>query len=214
VPEINVVAEVRPATSGLALGIVALAGAVDAITFLQYKELYVSFMSGNTTALSVALVSGQHDKTVRLVSVIGLFVLGVLLGAWLHQAIKRQPATAVLALVAGLLLLAYSWAPLAIASLALGMGMLNTSVSQLGSVSVGLTYVTGALVKVGTGLASWLSGQPGTRDWQWQALGWGCFLVGGTVGALGLRHYGAAMLAVASSSALLLAVAARRVPGA
>ncbi len=171
-------------------------------------------MSDNTTALSVALVSGQPGKALRLAAVIGLFIVGVVLGTWLHQASQRRPAAVVLAVVATWLLLAYSWAPLAIASLALGMGMLNASVHQLGGVNVGLTYVTGALVKAGTGLADWLSGRPGPRDWYWQALGWSCFLLGATVGAWGLLHLGIVMLAAVSGRALLLAVVAYRVPAA
>ncbi|RYY14025.1 MAG: DUF1275 domain-containing protein, partial [Cytophagaceae bacterium] len=47
------------AAFGLVLGIVGLAGFVDAYSFIQFKELFVSFMSGNTTSLGVAVA--QHD---------------------------------------------------------------------------------------------------------------------------------------------------------
>lgn len=201
-----------PPTLGLSLGIVALAGAVDAVSFLQFQKLYVSFMSGNTTALGVALVKGQPAEIWRLSLVLALFVVGVVLGTWLHQAVARRPAAAVLAVVAGLLGLAYGYPPLAIASLALGMGMLNASVHQLGGANVGLTYVTGALVKMGAGLADWLSGRSGPRDWRWQALGWSCFVAGVLVGALGLQQLGLATLAGAGAWALGLAAVAYRVP--
>ena len=187
---------------------------VDAVTFLQYNRLYVSFMSGNSTALGVALSTASHHEAARLGLVIGLFVVGVALGTGLHRASGRWPAAVVLVVVAACLLLAYGWPPLAIASLALGMGVLNASVHQLGGVNVSLTYVTGTLVKVGTGLADWLGGRPGPHDWLWQALGWSCFLVGVAAGALSFLHLGTLTLALAAAGALGLAGAARRVPGA
>ena len=201
-----------PPTAELSLGVIALAGAVDAVSYLHYQQVYVSFMSGNTTALSVAAATGKHHALTQLGLVIGLFVAGVVLGTWLHRAIHRQPAAAVLAAVAALLLAAYGWPPLAIEILALGMGVLNASVHQLGGLSVGLTFITGALVKVGTGLANLLSGRSQPRDWLWQALGYGCFIAGAFVGALALRKFGTVTLALAGAWALVLAWRARQVP--
>ncbi|WP_157565643.1 YoaK family protein [Hymenobacter ginkgonis] len=201
-----------PPTVGLSLGVVTLAGLVDAVSYLEYNRVYVSIMSGNTTALGVAVANGQHAQAGRLGLVVGLFVGGVVLGTGLHRVARRQPASVVLGVVAALLLLAYAWPALAIECLALGMGIINASVHQLGGVNVSLTYVTGALVKAGTGLADLLSGRPASRDWAWQALGWVCFLAGSFGGALIWAYWGLETLVAASGCCLLLALWARRVP--
>lgn len=197
------------ALNPLALAIVALAGYVDAVTFRQFGGVYVSFMSGNTTALGVAAAETNWTHAGLLAMVILLFVLGVAAGTWLHQRGGARPASRLLLLISALLALGVV-APLPLGLLALSMGMLNAAVQQSSPSPLSLTYVTGSLVKVGVGLAERLSGRPWPTGWGPQALSWLALALGAVVGGglwplLELRE-----LLPAAAAALVLALLARR----
>lgn len=208
-------ASLPSATTRLALAVVALAGFTDAVSFQQFGHIYASFMSGNTTALGVALAGGGWAQAALLAGVVGLFVAGVVLGGWLHRA-GGNPAGRVLGVVAGLLSLAAGWWPgrWALLALVLGMGMLNAAISQAGASPLSLTYVTGTLVKVGAGLLDRLSGRPWPAGWRRQVLDWLALAAGATLGALSWDHLGLRALLGAAAWAAALALLARRVPGA
>ncbi len=197
-----------PLALWLVLGIAALAGFVDAISYARFKGLFVSFMSGNTTSLGVALAQGDGAKAGELARVLGWFVAGVVLGSLLHHAAGRRPAPPVLATVAGLLALAWVRPLLALGALPLAMGALNASVQELSGVKVSLTFVTGALVKLGTGLADWLRGARPPGEWRWQALLWAALGGGALAGAIAYAHRGLGALGLAAGGSLLLALAA------
>ena len=117
-------------------------------------------MSSNTTSLGVAVAKADVAKLRQLSLVISLFVGGMVLGTLLHHRVgDRWAASVILSVVAALLALAHAYPGLAAGGLALAMGVLNASVHEVGGVKVSLTFVTGTLVKVGTGLADLLSGQ-------------------------------------------------------
>jgi uncharacterized membrane protein YoaK (UPF0700 family) len=200
-----------PVTSRLALAVVALAGFTDGVSYLQFQHVYVSFMSGNTTALGVAAARGHGSELRLLVLVVALFVAGVVLGSWLRRAGSRRPATLVLAVVAVLLAAAAAAGPLALGLLVLAMGILNEAVHQAGRTVLSLIYVTGTLVKIGTGLADRLRGQPWPRGWGRQLLDWLCLAGGASAGALAWQALGLRALLVAAAGAALLALAARHV---
>jgi uncharacterized membrane protein YoaK (UPF0700 family) len=197
------------AAFGLVLGIVGLAGFVDAYSFVEFKELFVSFMSGNTTSLGAALAEHDVGRGWQLAQIIGLFVGGVVLGTLLHGwAGPRWAAPVLLALVAALLLLAHAYPALGAGGLTLAMGVLNASVHKIGDLQVSLTFFTGALVKLGTGLANLLSGRAKSWEWLWQLALWSCFL-GGTVGGAALAmHQPHAALPLAAGFSLALALLA------
>jgi uncharacterized membrane protein YoaK (UPF0700 family) len=66
---------------GLALvaSLSVLAGMTDAIGFMASGD-FVSFMSGNTTRLAVAISDGDFGLTLRLVILVVTFVIGNALG--------------------------------------------------------------------------------------------------------------------------------------
>jgi uncharacterized membrane protein YoaK (UPF0700 family) len=150
-----------------AMALAAMAGFVDAVGFLSADGYFVSFMSGNTTRLGVALGTDVPRALVPALLIAG-FVSGVTLGALvaLRAGARRKPA------VLGLVTLALLGAALArvaglheamLAGLVLAMGVLNNTFLRDGEVAVGLTYMTGALVKLGQGLARQLAGMGGQR---------------------------------------------------
>jgi len=161
----------------LACGMACLAGATDVCGLLRLRDLFVSFMSGNTTMLGVALGHGDWKRAGLIAGVVGLFVAGATAGAVLGTLAGRWHMPAVATAVAAMLcvpLLYPDWMPWA---LTLAMGMLNAAISRVSGVSVGLTYVTGTLVKLGQGIGHALLGRGG-RDWALQAPLWLSLLAG------------------------------------
>lgn len=194
-----------------AIVLTAMAGWVDAVGYLQFAGLFVSFMSGNSTTLSVEAVGGRWPEAAQPILAIAAFVLGSFLGTLLADLAGRWRMPAVL-LAEALLVAAAAAAPdpaPAIAALAAAMGAQNAALRHVGGASVGLTYVTGALAKLGQALAGMVRGR--TRRWDlathgalWLALALGA--VGGAVAHAGFGHralfvppavLGAAGLAVA-----------------
>jgi uncharacterized membrane protein YoaK (UPF0700 family) len=125
----------------VAVGAASLAGFVDATGFLSLGGFFVSFMSGNSTRLAVGLA-------------------GSLIGA----AARRMRRPVVLLLVALLVavgaMLAGTSEDLAVLFVAAAMGAENTTFERDGEVSIGLTYMTGTLVKLGQRLAGAIMGGP------------------------------------------------------
>ena len=114
----------------LACALSALAGYVDAVGFLHLRGLYVSFMSGNSTRMGVALAQGQWVSASESLALIALFVIGAGAGSLivLGHGVHRQPwvllAEAAL-LAAGALAYAFDLPNAAIAAIVLAMGLEN-----------------------------------------------------------------------------------------
>ena len=194
----------------LAIAAAALAGYVDAAGFLSADRYFVSFMSGNTTRLGVDLIAAPRSAAVPALLVAG-FVLGVFGGAVLAAKAGAQRKFAVLALVAGLLGGA-AFSPrieLTLALLVLAMGALNNTFQRDGEVSVGLTYMTGALVRFGQGLAAKAMGT-GNNGWEGWLMLWLGLALGAVAGAYAMIHWPGLALWLAALWALALALFARR----
>jgi uncharacterized membrane protein YoaK (UPF0700 family) len=197
----------------LAAGLAALAGFVDATGFIKLGGFFVSFMSGNTTRLAVGLATNA-SAALESVGLITGFVLGVMLGTLLGRLAKKQRACRLLLLVAGLLALAavlndVGFSTAAIAAMVLAMGAENTVFEREGEVHIGLTYMTGTLVKFGQRLAGALMG--GDRNaWQPYLLLWLGLAGGAVVGALDYPYLGLDNLWIAALAALAFAALAAR----
>ncbi len=173
----------------LAICLSALAGCVDAIGFLYLGRYFISFMSGNSTQFAVNLISGNVPGITLLGGIIALFVTGTMLGVWARHFSKPHVQTVnVLALVTALLTaaavshaLGCGFLPIALMTLA--MGAENAVFQRNGEVVVGLTYMTGALVKLGQRLANAALG--GSKfAWVPYLLLWLGLLCGGAAGTL------------------------------
>jgi len=197
----------------LAAGLSALAGYADANAFVHLGGYFVSFMSGNSTRLGVGLAT-QLESAALAGGLISLFVVGVMLGALLNKTSDKAGGVRVLVLVSATLVLASGLASagaanFAIAALACAMGAMNGVFQREGEVSIGVTYMTGTLVRMGQRLAAALTG--GAR-WDWLAyLSLWLGLVAGA--ALGAFAYGAiglsALWAAAGAGAVFSFVLAR-----
>jgi len=171
-----------PARQRLALGLAGLAGLVDATGFVVAGGYFTSFMSGNTTRMGVELAQ-QPVLALAPLGLIACFLAGVIGGAVLAPRLtpgRHEPV--LLGLVAALLgsgagLLAAGFAiPFLICS-ATAMGLANNVFARDGEVTVGVTYMTGALVRFGQGFAARLTGKPlestSGYGWLWSALALG-----------------------------------------
>jgi uncharacterized membrane protein YoaK (UPF0700 family) len=198
----------------LACALSALAGYVDGIGYLHLGGLFVSFMSGNSTRLGVSLAHAQWQTAAEALGLIGLFVTGAGAGSLivLGGGARRQPYVLLVeALLLVVAALAYSFGQpiLAIGAIVLAMGLENAVFQIDGGAGLGLTYVTGALVKVGQLIAAALTG--GAR-WAWapNLLQWAALVAGSVGGALAYSwiNLGAIWLAAATALALSGIVAA------
>jgi uncharacterized membrane protein YoaK (UPF0700 family) len=196
------------ANLALACVLSCLAGYVDAVGFIHLGGLFVSFMSGNSTRLGVSLQEGHWRDALETAGLIFLFVAGAGAGNLIVLARAAQPRTWVL-LAEGLLLacaaLSYrlGLSAVSIALIVFAMGLEN-AVFFKGSGGVGLTYITGALVKVGQ-LAALVFHGGAPFGWLPSLLQWASLVVGSLLGAIAYRNYSldaiwyAALLALALS---------------
>ncbi len=204
-----------PARQRLALGLAGLAGLVDATGFVVAGGYFTSFMSGNTTRMGVELAQ-RPVLALAPLGLIGCFLTGVIGGALLAPRLTAgRREQVLLGLVAALLgsgagLLAVGFAIPFLVCSAVAMGLANNVFARDGEVTVGVTYMTGALVRFGQGVAARLSRRELASargyGWLWSAL------------ALGAASGGAISLqsplwsaGVAAALALLLWVLASRI---
>lgn len=195
----------------LAVPLVAIGGCVDSIGWLRLQELFVSFMSGTSTLLGVALAEGHPDRAVELGAVVALFIVGAVMGAGLARLAGRRRAVVVLGVVAALL--ACGWRlpsvggaglpPMAFAVVP-AMGALNLALPGVG----GITFVTGSLTRFADALIVALAGAGRHGAWVVQLCAWMALVVGAVTGAWLEARMGQDALAVPALAAALAAIAA------
>ena len=142
---------------GLELGLAtvfvlsALAGAVDACGLTILKDLFVSFMSGDSTSLAVAIGQGDRGKALLIAPIVATFVAGAAAGTVLAVQTGRRHLPAVVAFVAAILVVPIVWPPATILAMTFAMGALNAAMNHAGDVAVSITYIP----------APWPSSEPG-----------------------------------------------------
>jgi len=192
----------------LACALSAMAGYVDGIGFLHLGGLFVSFMSGNSTRLGVSLAQAHWSNAAEAVGLIFLFVTGAACGSLivLGRGANRQPwVLLVEAMLLALAALCYAFgvSNVAVAAMVLAMGLENAVFQIDGGAGLGLTYITGALVKVGQFVAAALTG--GER-WAWlpNLLLWAALVAGAVCGASAYHWINLAAVWFAAALALIL----------
>ncbi len=193
----------------LAIGLAGLAGFVDALGFLKLDGMFVSFMSGNSTRMAVGSATPVHGSLFAG-ALIAAFVAGVMGGTAVATRAGRWRKQGVLTLVVLLLVLAalaeflVDHSITATLLMASAMGAANATFQRDNEVSVGVTYMTGTLVKLGQYLTLALSGGP-RFAWLPYLLLWLGLVVGAMAGATAFPLLGlhALWIAVAIATALL-----------
>lgn len=200
-----------PVERWMAVLLAALAGYVDSIGFLQLGGLFVSFMSGNTTRMAAGLAQGEWGLAGTAGLILLLFVIGAMLGALVAAGPGPASRPRVLGVEAVLLLAAALAAGLdrpviAVTCMVVAMGLENAVFLRNGQAGVGLTYMTGALVRIGHTLAAALRGGS-LRDVVPPLMLWAGLTFGAILGALSFNVGGLAALYPAAGLAAALALA-------
>lgn len=169
----------------LALAFAALAGFVDAIGYMKSGGLFVSFMSGNSTRLAIGAAEAS-SVAAAAAALIGLFLVGVILNVLISSGRRHRKltATAVVALllIGAAITQTFGADRAAIATLCIAMGASNTIFQRDGDVSIGVTYMTGTLVRLGQRIAESLLGGR-VSAWPPYFFLWLSFVLGGVAGA-------------------------------
>lgn len=200
----------------IAGGLSAVAGFVDAAAFVKLGGFFVSFMSGNSTRLGVGL-AGVLSHAAIAGALIGTFVLGVAVGSAIPRGRPDDVGnTRVLWFVAALLALAALLGGAghdvaALGLLAFAMGAENATFERDGEVSIGLTYMTGTLVKFGQRLSAAVRGAGAPFGWAPYLVLWLGMLAGAVAGAASYLAIGMGAIWVAAAAVAALTLALGRV---
>lgn len=159
--------------------------------------------------MGVSLAEGQWWNALEAFGLIVLFVAGAAVGSLI--VLGRAQRQAGLLLVEALLLAGaglahhFGYEVLAVAAIVLAMGLENAVFQIDGGSGLGLTYVTGALVKVGQLLAAAMTGGP---RWVWvpNLLLCAALVAGAVLGALGYKSFNLGAIWIAACIAFALAV--------
>jgi uncharacterized membrane protein YoaK (UPF0700 family) len=203
----------------VAVCLAALAGFVDALAFTSLGGFFASFMSGNSTRLGVGLGQGLGGDALVAGGLILSFVSGVIVSSVIVRAAGVRHKAAVMAVVTALLTLAVIVAtvtpgPLVLVLLAAAMGTENGVFNRDGEVTIGLTYMTGSLVRIGQKLAGALMGDRDRWGWIPHLALWLGFLAGVVSGAASQLRWGWDALWLAALISAVLTVAVARLTGA
>jgi uncharacterized membrane protein YoaK (UPF0700 family) len=199
-----------PRNTVLVCALSALAGYVDSIGYLYLGGLFVSFMSGNSTRMGVELAKGEFGPAGEAFGLVVLFVVGAGCGSLIVLGQSRYRQSWLLLGEAVLLLFAalcgsLGLAGVGMAAITLAMGMENAMFQVSGGGGLGLTYVTGALVKVGQVLAALLTRGGERFAWVPNLLLWAALVAGSVCGALAYHWIDLAAVWFAAAGALALA---------
>jgi uncharacterized membrane protein YoaK (UPF0700 family) len=175
-----------------------ISGYVDSYALVKFG-VYASFMTGNTT--TAGMHAGQSNLAAAGHSLlpIPMFLLGILAGTLLMQADRRHALPRLSELVAAMLAVGvaaayFAWPEsLSIVILSFAMGVMNTSILQVGGQTVGVGYMTGDLNNLAQHLAMGIKCAPvaqaqGSWDTHWRRASllaglWIAFLGGAVLGA-------------------------------
>ena len=198
----------------LAATLAALAGFLDAVGFLGMGGFFVSFMSGNSTRMAIG-VAEETALALAAAALIALFVSGVFLNimatakiTFAHRKVVAISGVAALLLGAA----GCKWAGFDVSAtglLCVAMGASNTIFRRDGEVSIGVTYMTGTLVKLGHKLADAALGGSRTA-WIPYLLLWLALVSGGILGAASYAWSQDASVGFAAAFALALVPVTQR----
>jgi uncharacterized membrane protein YoaK (UPF0700 family) len=176
---------------------------VDSYALVKFG-VYASFMTGNTTSGGVHAGEFNWAAARHSLLPIPMFLLGILAGTLLTQGDRRHALPRLSVLVAGMLAVGvaaayFAWPGwLSIVILSFAMGVMNTSILQVGGQTVGVGYMTGDLNNLAQHIAMGIKSAPvaqaqGSWDTHWRRASllaglWIAFLSGAALGAaLGSR---------------------------
>ncbi len=198
-----------------AFWLTGVAGCVDAVGFVTFAGLFVAHMSGNSAALGAWFGQGFWEKGLPHLLAVPVFVLGVLSGYLLMGQTRSERRSALILGLEATLLTAFgigyalngrpdfaspAYFGLAVLLL-LAMGMQNATLREVGRSGFPSTYVTGILDALARATARWITarraGKTAPEDLATLCTAgslWAAYIIGATLGSVGLLFFGAAIL--------------------
>lgn len=172
-----------------------LAGFFDVVGYVELNHLYVSFMSGNSTHMGMALSSFDVSSVLTIVSIIAAFVLGVFAGTCIADYLSERLLFAVstaetLVLVFACCFAVLGYGYLALVWVAIAMGMQNSLHQTVSGADLGRGFITGSLFNFGQSLARIRSDKAGALKVLANFSVWICFVAGAFTGSLIYDHVG------------------------
>lgn len=196
----------------LAVWLLVFAGFIDAIAFSALQGNFVAFMTGNTTIAALATATGEWELAVAPAALLVLFFLGCVLGAVVVRFSRRSAHRTLMIVIAALTLVSAVLAntvsqTVGVSLMAIVGGMTSSALASNSDVKVGLSYVTGTLVKSAHDLVSGIGSR---HPWAWlrSIRFWFVFAVGALLGGLAYHALHLASMWIA----LVIAVVACLLP--
>lgn len=168
-----------------------VAGWVDAVGFLALVgsvQAFPSFMSGNSTKVVTDLASGKLSLAGLVAGVVVTFILGTVVARLINNG-ARWRETAALFMVASTLWVTTAgvlmgWDDyMLLILLAFAMGMINRALQGRNGFTVH-TFVSGAVVAIGSDIADAFSGRGKWRQVLLPLTIWGAILAGAIAGGI------------------------------
>lgn len=199
----------RPQMIAVALLLAALGGFVDAIAYLGLGGFFGSFMSGNTTRMGIGIATGNWSEASTAAGLILGFLCGVMIATMLSVRFPARRKTFVMLTVTTLLavtalLTAVTNKQFPLILLAVAMGAENGVFNREGEVSIGLTYMTGTLVRIGQRITGALIGTASPFGWVRHTLLWVSFAGGVMISAHEYGQLGTNALWIAALVAAIM----------
>lgn len=196
----------------IACALAALAGYVDAMGFIATGGYFLSFMSGNSTRFGVGMLDSSINGLFAL-NLIGWFVGGVTIGTVAGHRLGKYRMRAMLLAMGACLALGAFLADMghiasAVSIVATSMGVGNLVLARNGEVRVGVTYMTGTLVKIGQRIGNRMAGRA-SSSCRPPLFMWLSLIGGGVAGAWVHQMLDLGGLWIAVAMCLLLAMATR-----
>jgi oxalate decarboxylase len=209
----HTVERLEPGFSRLLLSsvLVLLAGFIDSIGYLGLGKVYLSFMSGNSTKLGIALFEADYALWAATGTVVLLFIAGAFVGTFITESWWKWHLTLILIVECVLFLFAIMLSILfhtqyIIFPIAMAMGMQNTMHQMVAHADVGKGFVSGTLFGIGQALAKAARGKAPASEWAVLALSWFIFVIGAALGAWMLVNSGLLLSLITALLFLVLVI--------
>lgn len=172
-----------------------VAGFLDAACFTYLSGLYVSFMSGNSAGLGIAIDHRNLPFVGAAVLAAACFVGGVFVGSTAISPTSEKGPPSIIACQTMLLLLTVvviekCGAPWSVIPLCFSMGLQNAVPRHVAGVEVGRGFVTGALFGVGHSLAQALKAPKQIAGAAVHFATWISLVAGAVAGSASLSRFG------------------------
>lgn len=167
-----------------------VSGYVDGLGLFVLGDVFLSFMSGNSTRLGIQLVKGDLTQVMKYSSILIAFVGGAFLGDLLVSRIKKERLLVILSAEIVLLtmtmgFLQYTRATwLTFMPLTIAMGVQNHGQITINETILGKSYVSGQLFALGVAISKAFQGKQYWSQCLLCGLAWIFFILGGSTGAI------------------------------